>query len=251
MTMVMMMLFNCCLGSTWIERKSKDVDAMGKNKQLEGTSSSFLRSLFPASPGQRVNPMALVKGLGFLLWFRKIPWRREWLPTPIFLPREFHGQRSLVGSKKKSDVTYWLNNNKKVLTRCKPRWYWPGLSMPWDSARVARPWGMDPREKIGGSQRTNMEVPPSPASPLVAGPSHWQTWTHGSGMRGMCPHTGCTTDSQMTSSRDGWPSHWSQWLSPGLFFWSPLREVKVSAGTCPGCDHGQVYLPRGAGWEAL
>ena len=28
----------------------------------------------------------------------KIPWRREWLPTPVFLPREFQGQRSLVGS---------------------------------------------------------------------------------------------------------------------------------------------------------
>ena len=27
----------------------------------------------------------------------KIPWRREWLPTPIFLPGEFHGQRSLAG----------------------------------------------------------------------------------------------------------------------------------------------------------
>ena len=27
----------------------------------------------------------------------KIPWRREWQPTPIFLPGESHGQRSLVG----------------------------------------------------------------------------------------------------------------------------------------------------------
>ena len=27
----------------------------------------------------------------------KMPWRREWLPTPVFLPGEFHGQRSLVG----------------------------------------------------------------------------------------------------------------------------------------------------------
>ena len=27
----------------------------------------------------------------------KIPWRREWLPTPVFLPGEFHGQRSLEG----------------------------------------------------------------------------------------------------------------------------------------------------------
>ena len=29
--------------------------------------------------------------------FRKIPWRKEWQPTPIFLPRESHGQRSLTG----------------------------------------------------------------------------------------------------------------------------------------------------------
>ena len=28
---------------------------------------------------------------------KKIPRRREWLPTPVFLPGEFHGQRSLVG----------------------------------------------------------------------------------------------------------------------------------------------------------
>ena len=28
---------------------------------------------------------------------RKIPWRREWLPIPVFLPGEFHGQRSLAG----------------------------------------------------------------------------------------------------------------------------------------------------------
>ena len=28
---------------------------------------------------------------------RKIPWRREWPPTPVFLPGESHGQRSLAG----------------------------------------------------------------------------------------------------------------------------------------------------------
>ena len=28
---------------------------------------------------------------------RKIPWRKEWLPTPGFLPGEFHGWRSLTG----------------------------------------------------------------------------------------------------------------------------------------------------------
>ena len=30
-------------------------------------------------------------------WVGKIPWRREWLLTPVFLPGEFHGQRSLAG----------------------------------------------------------------------------------------------------------------------------------------------------------
>ena len=38
----------------------------------------------------------------------KIPWRREWLPTPVFLPGESQGQRSLVGyspqGHKKSDM---------------------------------------------------------------------------------------------------------------------------------------------------
>ena len=35
------------------------------------------------------------------------PWRREWLPTPVFWPGEFHGQRSLVGSwgRRESDTT--------------------------------------------------------------------------------------------------------------------------------------------------
>ena len=37
------------------------------------------------------------KRLGFDPWVRKIPWRRKWQPTPVFLPGEFHGQGSLVG----------------------------------------------------------------------------------------------------------------------------------------------------------
>jgi len=30
-------------------------------------------------------------------WIRKIPWRRKWQPTPVFLPGKFHRKRSLVG----------------------------------------------------------------------------------------------------------------------------------------------------------
>ena len=33
----------------------------------------------------------------FDLWVRKIPWRRAWQPTPVFLPEKSHGQKRLVG----------------------------------------------------------------------------------------------------------------------------------------------------------
>ena len=46
-------------------------------------------------------------------WVEKIPWRRKCQPTPVFLPREYHGQRSLVGYRpwghEESDITEWLN----------------------------------------------------------------------------------------------------------------------------------------------
>ena len=34
---------------------------------------------------------------GFNPWVMKIPWRRKWQPTPVFLPAKSHGQRSLEG----------------------------------------------------------------------------------------------------------------------------------------------------------
>ena len=34
---------------------------------------------------------------GFNPWVGKIPWRREWQPTSVFFPGEFHGQRHLAG----------------------------------------------------------------------------------------------------------------------------------------------------------
>ena len=37
------------------------------------------------------------KKCGFYPWVGKIPWRRAWQPTPIFLPGEPQGQRSLAG----------------------------------------------------------------------------------------------------------------------------------------------------------
>ena len=46
---------------------------------------------------------------GFDPWVRKIPWRRKWQPTPVFLPGKFQRQRNLVGyspwDRKESDTT--------------------------------------------------------------------------------------------------------------------------------------------------
>ena len=46
-------------------------------------------------------------------WVRKIPWRRKWQPTLVFLPGESHGWRSLAGyslqGHKESDMTEWLH----------------------------------------------------------------------------------------------------------------------------------------------
>ena len=50
-----------------------------------------------------------LKRRGFDPWVGKIPLRRKWQPTPVFLPGESHEQRSLVGysgwGPKESDTT--------------------------------------------------------------------------------------------------------------------------------------------------
>ena len=43
------------------------------------------------------DPACQCKRCRFDAWVRKIPWSRKWRPTPVFLPENFHGQRSLVG----------------------------------------------------------------------------------------------------------------------------------------------------------
>ena len=74
-------------------------------------------------------------------------WRREWQSTPVFLPREFHRQRSLAGCSpwdhKESDTTEWLSlhlfitsNNK---TRCPSMSEWSNkrqyTSTPWNTTQ--------------------------------------------------------------------------------------------------------------------
>ena len=57
-------------------------------------------------------------------WVRKILWRREWQSTPVFLPGESHGQRSLVGyspwDHKELDMSATITTTKLMLSAERP-----------------------------------------------------------------------------------------------------------------------------------
>jgi len=59
-------------------------------------------------------------GTWFDPWVRKISWRRTWQPTPISLPGESHGQRSLAGYSpwgcKEANTTEQLSKSTKEQT---------------------------------------------------------------------------------------------------------------------------------------
>jgi len=58
------------------------------------------------------------------IWVGKIPWRRAWQPTPVFLAGEYHGQRSLAGysplDRKESDTTELLSYTRCYLFKLSP-----------------------------------------------------------------------------------------------------------------------------------
>ena len=71
----------------------------------------FLKILFPYRASLQIRRQRIClqcRRPGFDPWVRKIPWRREWQPAPVFLPGESHGQRSLAGyspwCRKESDM---------------------------------------------------------------------------------------------------------------------------------------------------
>ena len=83
-----------------------------------GQPLSHLSSLFPGLPDYIPSPhlFPVVQMVRIYLqcrrprfdpWVEKILWRREWQSTPLFLPEESHGQRSLAGVAKSQT---WLRD---------------------------------------------------------------------------------------------------------------------------------------------
>ena len=111
---------------------------------LSGETLITLHVIIQVSPPQLLDPRhclsflvaQMVKNLlqcrryGFKPWIRKIPWKREWQSTPVFLPGKFHGQRILVAYSpwgcKESDKTEQLTllSHFQTLTR---GWSYPPL----------------------------------------------------------------------------------------------------------------------------
>ena len=108
-------------------------------------------------------------------WVKKILWRRAWKPTPVSLPGESHGQRSLVGYSPwgywESDTTESLSTQQIALigechvpsrdARSEPEWrcgIWAGslglglaASQPWTSfSRGLRPRAQPAKQRVGG-----------------------------------------------------------------------------------------------------
>ena len=73
------------------------LEKLAANSEVSTTSlGSIVQHSFPGSSAVKNLP-ASARDEGLIPWIRKIPWRKEWPPAPVFLPGESHGKRSLVG----------------------------------------------------------------------------------------------------------------------------------------------------------
>ena len=66
------------------------------NRDRTDFSKWYATSIRTSPVVQAVKNLPAGRRHGFHPWVRKIPWRRAWHPTPVFLPGESHGQRGLV-----------------------------------------------------------------------------------------------------------------------------------------------------------
>ena len=109
-------------------------------------------------------------------WVGKIPWRRKRQPTPVFLPGEFHRQRSLVGyspwGHNELDMTEWLIlsafNHFQNHSHSPGSWFssnssgWPSsdcmaAALLCLSPTRGFPW-LSPRPTLHGSHHTSSDI---------------------------------------------------------------------------------------------
>ena len=96
--------------SSWLTEASRDQQKPYKKYVLHCMSFPFT-SCFLVAHSVKSLPVMQDTRVQSLSW--EDPLRRDWHPTPVFLPGESHGQRSLAGYSpqgcKESEMTEWLN----------------------------------------------------------------------------------------------------------------------------------------------
>ena len=83
--------------SFWDDENALELDSGDGCTDFPGSSDSKVSAYDVGDPGS-------IPGSG------KIPWRRKWQATPVFLPGESQGWRGLVGS---SPHTLWIYQNQQ------------------------------------------------------------------------------------------------------------------------------------------
>ena len=62
--------------------------------------------------GQGAKNSPAMKDHGFDPWVGKIPWKRKWQPTQVFLLRKSQGQRCLAGYSPKGQKEFTMTEHK-------------------------------------------------------------------------------------------------------------------------------------------
>ena len=75
----------------------RESDILHDGRGLERQTTIVLFKMRKGFPGAWDGKESACNRPGFIPWVRKMLWRREWHPTPVSLPGEFHGQKILVG----------------------------------------------------------------------------------------------------------------------------------------------------------
>ena len=81
-------------------------------------------------------------------WFGNIPWRRKWQPTPVFLPKESRGHRSLVGyspqGHKRVRHDWAINSLPGIEGQTEWKLWRRGIFQSITGSVIPRGWGQSP-----------------------------------------------------------------------------------------------------------
>ena len=90
-----------------------NLDSILKSRDITLPTKVHLVKARASLVAQRLKRLPAMRETWVHPWVGKIPWRRKWQPTPVFLPRESHGGRDLVGyslrGRKELDMTALLH----------------------------------------------------------------------------------------------------------------------------------------------